>query len=221
MTLRIMNIPAIWGLAALGAVAASATPTDGTYRVSGDADCSAIGEDGGALRITDGLFEGVDSQCQMTNPVDVVDMDATLYTMTCSAGDTSWTERALLMTAAEDGGLIMLWNGYAFRYERCEPGEEDGDEPGFTEIEAGDAEAETGLPPPRIILPRVILPEETASDDREETSASEEVEEESAEEAATEPDEATDDEDVPDTDAEEGAADAAPEDGDGSDEEPG
>lgn len=146
--------------ALLLAGAASAAPYDGTYRLSRDADCTKIGEEGGALRIADGLFEGIDSECRMTRPVDVVDMDATLYTMECSAGDTRWSERALLMRAAEDDGLIMLWDGYAFRYERCTAEAQEAEQAAETgaEIEAETEGGGDGLPPPRVVLPVVELP---------------------------------------------------------------
>jgi hypothetical protein len=72
-----------------------------------------------AIEIRDGLFYGVEMECRMTRPVDVVNMDATLYTMHCSGEAASWTERAMLMNSAEDDGIIMVWNGYAFRYDRC------------------------------------------------------------------------------------------------------
>lgn len=147
-------------MAMLLADGAAATPYDGTYRVSRGADCAKVGEEGGALRIADGLFEGIDSECRMTRPVDVVDMDATLYTMDCSAGETRWSERALLMRAAEDDGLIMLWNGYAFRYERCSARAEEAQQVAEPGAEIG-AEAEAGrggLPPPRVVLPEVELP---------------------------------------------------------------
>lgn len=104
---------------------AFATPYDGTYRQNANADCGLVGVDGGALKIEDGIFYGVESQCRMTRPVNVVDMDATLYTMVCSGEGTSWTERAMVMDAAEGDGIIMVWNGYAFRYESCvAPGQE-------------------------------------------------------------------------------------------------
>lgn len=98
---------------------ASATSFDGTYRLTSDADCTAVGMDGGALRIEDGIFYGVESQCRMTNPVNVVDMDAKLYTMQCSGEGETWTERAMLMRSAS-GGIIIAWNGYAFAYETCD-----------------------------------------------------------------------------------------------------
>lgn len=99
---------------------ATATPYDGTYRQNANAECGLVGVGGGALKIKDGIFYGVEVECRMTRPVQVVNMDATLYTMQCSGEDQVWTERAMLMNDAEtDGGIIMLWDGYAFRYSRC------------------------------------------------------------------------------------------------------
>ena len=114
---------------------ARALPWDGTYRLSEEADCDRIGEEGGALRIEGGVLTGVGSSCRMTEPVDVLDLDATLYVMECVGEGESWTERAMLMDAAEGDGIFLLWRGYAFRYDRCleegpkdeTPPEEDGE----------------------------------------------------------------------------------------------
>lgn len=106
----------IW-IATAGAAAAAGS-FDGVYKQTTDAACTAIGQEGGALKISNGIFTGVDVECLMTRPVSVVKMDAKLFTMQCVGDDSRWEERALLMHAA-DGGLIMLWNGYAFQYERC------------------------------------------------------------------------------------------------------
>jgi len=98
---------------------AVATPYDGTYRQNANAECALVGADGGALKIEDGIFFGVEMECRMTRPVQVVNMDATLYTMRCSGNDQIWTERAMVMNDAQEDGIIMLWDGYAFRYSRC------------------------------------------------------------------------------------------------------
>lgn len=98
---------------------AAATPYDGTYRQTANAECGLVGVDGGSLKIEDGIFYGVEMECRMTRPVTVVNMDATLYTMSCSGDDQIWTERAMVMNDAETDGIIMLWDGYAFRYTRC------------------------------------------------------------------------------------------------------
>lgn len=98
---------------------ALASPYDGVYRQNANAECALVGADGGALEIREGIFYGVEMSCRMTRPVNVVDMDATLYTMQCSGNGQSWTERAMLMQDAEDDGIIMAWDGYAFRYSRC------------------------------------------------------------------------------------------------------
>lgn len=100
--------------------AAMANPFDGVYKQSANAECALIGVDGGALEIKDNIFYGVETECRMTRPVNVVDMDATLYTMQCTGEGSVWTERALLMKPAENPeGLIMVWNGYAFVYDSC------------------------------------------------------------------------------------------------------
>ena len=102
-------------------VLAFATPYDGTYRQNANAECALVGVDGGSLKIEDGIFYGVEMECRMTRPVQVVDMDATLYTLNCSGDDEVWTERAMVMNDAQvEGGIIMMWDGYAFRYSRCD-----------------------------------------------------------------------------------------------------
>ena len=98
---------------------AGAEPYDGVYKQTANAECALVGVDGGALAIRDGIFTGVEVSCCMTKPVNVVDMDATLYTMQCTGEDTVWTERAMLMDDKQSDGLIMVRNGYAFRYDRC------------------------------------------------------------------------------------------------------
>ena len=99
--------------------AAQAGPWDGLYRLAADADCAQIGVEGGVLWIGQGVFHGVGMTCEMTRPVNVLGMDATLYTMECAGQDEVWTERAMIMHDAERDGIIMIWNGFAFRYDRC------------------------------------------------------------------------------------------------------
>jgi len=104
---------------ALFPAALSADIFDGVYRQTANAECGLVGVDGGALEIRNGIFYGVEVQCRMTKPVNVIDMDAVLYTMQCSGEDQAWVERAMLMKPAESDGLIMVWNGYAFVYDAC------------------------------------------------------------------------------------------------------
>ncbi len=100
-----------------------AGPYDGVYKQTANAECSLVGADGGSLKIAESIFYGVEVECRMTNPVDINDMDATIYTMECSGEGQTWTERAIMMIDAQDPGIYMIWDGYAFRYDLCEEGE--------------------------------------------------------------------------------------------------
>lgn len=92
---------------------------EGRYKQTKTSDCSSLGAVGGALEIRNNIFYGVDNQCRMTRPVDVINMNATLYTMQCSGDGDQWTERALFMKSNDLDGIIMVWDGYAFVYEKC------------------------------------------------------------------------------------------------------
>ena len=123
--------------------AALALPWDGTYRLSEDADCEKVGEEGGALHIGEGVLQGVGSSCRMTEPVDVLDLDATLYVMACEGEGETWTERAMLMRAAEGDAIYLAWRGYVFRYDRCpEPEGASAEERPAGEEEAPETEGE-------------------------------------------------------------------------------
>ncbi len=92
---------------------------EGVWRSDPDTACE---EAGGAapIRIADGVLHGVESECRMTDPEEVRDMEAVLYDMDCTGeDDSSFTARAMFLKAA-DGGLYLIWDGYAFKYEPCE-----------------------------------------------------------------------------------------------------
>lgn len=96
-----------------------AAPYDGVYRQSTNAECSTTDGDVGSVRIEEGIFYGVQTECRMTRPVDVNGMNATLFTMECAAQDEQWTERAMLMPTPDGEGLYMIWDGYVFVYSSC------------------------------------------------------------------------------------------------------
>ena len=105
---------------------AAALPWDGTYRLTDESDCA---NGTGLLRIEENVLRGLESTCRMTEPVDVLDLNATLYVMACEGEGQEWTERAMLMRAAEGDAIFVLWRGYAFRYEGCSTSEEAAEEP--------------------------------------------------------------------------------------------
>lgn len=117
----LIQISVIFGIFLPGITAAG--PYDGVFKQNANAECALVGVDGGSLKIEENIFYGVEVECRMTLPVDINDMDATIYTMECSGEGQTWTERAILMNDAEKDGVLMIWDGYAFRYDRCEAGE--------------------------------------------------------------------------------------------------
>lgn len=112
------TLAAVFCVFAVPVIAVSG-PYDGVFKQVANADCGLVGVDGGSVEIKNEIFRGVEVDCDMTSPVNVVNMDATLYTMNCSGGDQVWSERAMLMRNKETDGLIMVWNGYAFAYDAC------------------------------------------------------------------------------------------------------
>lgn len=103
---------------------AFAGPWDGTYR-QGAADCARFGVEGGAIRIEGDMFFGNEAICEMRQPVEVRNMNATLYDMYCEgyldengAAPQPWEARTMIMRAA-DGGLYMVWDGFAFQFDKC------------------------------------------------------------------------------------------------------
>lgn len=95
---------------------------DGLWRASPATACTHTGEDDSALKVENDMLYGASTTCEMNNPVDVTDMQAVLYDMACEADDDTFDGRAMFMNAA-DGGLLLIWDGYAFKYEACEEGD--------------------------------------------------------------------------------------------------
>ena len=103
--------------------AAGAADYTGQYALTDGSDCSAgsIDDPNGALVIAGDLFQGVESSCRMTLPVDVIGMDATLFTFECTGEGLTWDMRAMIMRAAQ-GGIFVIRDGFAFHYPDCPAG---------------------------------------------------------------------------------------------------
>jgi hypothetical protein len=91
-------------------IPAAAGPFDGVYRPDGATswDCTAIGSDGGALAVRDDVFYGVESACQLTNPVAVNGMSAVLYVQCSSEGENGRMPKAHDADAGAGGGLAVI-----------------------------------------------------------------------------------------------------------------
>ena len=106
---------------AVAAIPAAAGEFDGVYKQTIGSDCTRMGVDGGALVIRENVLFGIESRCEMEEGERLRGLDAVLYDMACTAEGVDWTAPAILMHAAE-GGLILVWRGYAFAYDRCPEG---------------------------------------------------------------------------------------------------
>lgn len=105
---------------AISATSVAAGPFDGLYRPDGADtwDCTSVGSDGGALAVQDGVYYGVESACQLTNPVAVNGMSAVLYDAECSGEGESYAKRLMLMRVPE--GLAVIQDGYVNLLRVCQ-----------------------------------------------------------------------------------------------------
>ena len=94
---------------------AAAQGVSGTYQIGG---CAPDGIET-RISIIGDRIEFIESICTLTNPVPVRDMGAaTLFDAVCQGEGENWVFRILLMPA-EGGGLILLRDGHANTYQRC------------------------------------------------------------------------------------------------------
>jgi len=121
-------------------LAAQERDFDGLYRPVGEAfegwTCTeeTIGQDGGALAVKDGKFFGIESACELTNPVNIRDMNAGLFDAVCTGEGESYTYRLMLMK--KPAGLIFAQDGFAFELVSCDA-EEGGGMPGEVNAQIG------------------------------------------------------------------------------------
>lgn len=90
----------------------------GTWAYNGGS-CSTDGAEGGALRLSESTFWGLENKCEMTNPVEIRDMDGILFDMECWGEGTQYTYRFLVLQEY-DGSLTTHGNGFTNTYQRCE-----------------------------------------------------------------------------------------------------
>jgi hypothetical protein len=101
-------------VAALILAATPALAFDGRY-----GDCGVSAGDNVPVVIAGTEIRFYESACQMTNPVLVRDMPgAVLFDFVCEGEGETWTDRAFVQWAY-DGGLILVWRGFAQMLPRC------------------------------------------------------------------------------------------------------
>jgi hypothetical protein len=106
----------------LAASPAVAGPFDGLYRPDAPWaetwDCESVGSDGGALAVQGDVFLGVESMCQLTNPVSVTGMSGILYDAECAGEGETWSKRMMLMRVPE--GLAVIEDGFVNLLKACQ-----------------------------------------------------------------------------------------------------
>ncbi len=97
---------------------AAAGPFDGKYRYNEHWDCSKLGQDGGAISISETTYIGVEQRCNLTNPVEVRGMNATLYDAQCSAEGSIYKSRIMLLKSASEK-LYIVNEGSVSIWQKC------------------------------------------------------------------------------------------------------
>lgn len=74
-----------------------------------------MGLDGGALAIRNGVFDGVENRCDLTNPRP--DGQGTAFTASCSAEGSTYQEQMIITTTAN--GVSIQRGGFTSYWRRC------------------------------------------------------------------------------------------------------
>lgn len=113
--------PAALIAATLLPLAAPAGPFDGRYRPNYDWaeswDCKSAGVPGGALMISGDTYLAPGADCTLSNPVEVRDMTAVLYDISCKSPD--GPERQRVMILAHEFGIYVVADGLVLDWLRC------------------------------------------------------------------------------------------------------
>ncbi len=94
-----------------------ASAVDGVYRPTNRETCPVLGDDW-RFEIERPFLYWHETTCEMTKPVNVNDMNATLYTLQCRGEGETWTKRALVME--HPTWMVYLDNDGAKTYHLCE-----------------------------------------------------------------------------------------------------
>lgn len=94
---------------------------EGDWAAGDPMTCDMSGSDSEnfALRIRGDQFRGLETECRMTNPVTLPGIGGALYDMDCTGEGDRWSYRAFFMID-RDGQLVMISDGSALTYPRCE-----------------------------------------------------------------------------------------------------
>jgi len=123
MIARMISRAVIVAAVCAGSAAAQSTVLtsdfNGDWTAGDPSQCVLFRDDPNfAFRIQDGLFQGLESSCDMNNPVGVLGMGALLFDMECVGEGENWDYRALFMQDGPDH-LVFLTDGSSVTLQRC------------------------------------------------------------------------------------------------------
>ena len=81
--------------------------------------CNATNTDLVPMRISKTTIQFYESQCALTEPVNIRDMNGQLFDFVCAGEGETWSHRGLLLLNA-DGTLTYASNGQSLILQRCE-----------------------------------------------------------------------------------------------------
>lgn len=117
------QVAILFTTACLQAASTFAQPLDGMYvqeNFTTSCQPDLAGMDGGPALVDGERLVMLDTWCTLENPVDIRNMNATLYDATCFvSGYGSGQHYRVLLGASRDGGLMVVFDDFAFTLPRC------------------------------------------------------------------------------------------------------
>ena len=77
----------------------------------------ALGQDGGALGLSQQEMIGIGSSCTLNNPVNIRNMEALLYDASCTTSGDTDVVRVMIMPSP--GGVYIIRDKQVFEWIRC------------------------------------------------------------------------------------------------------
>lgn len=81
-------------------------------------DCRSVGRDGGALEIRGAQMFGVETMCNLRDPLPIPGMDAVRYLRDCAGEGMTWEGDPVILSPTASG-VALMFDGFATEWVRC------------------------------------------------------------------------------------------------------